>query len=268
MADALYLQIMRALEADPASGGIEDPSQFGIPSIGPNPVQDFSVPPEYLKANQALSQQSPPQQQFQLPQARRKIGMIQRPQQAVSELLMGGNPMDALLEGRATTETLGRELFSGAQEKGFQLADLPAFAVDVLTDPLTFILPPLLGRSFKAIGSLFGKTTSVRFFADNIADIMARTGQKAQVKAAKQMWSPPGVEGGIGMTDEWFREIAIKAGTQKPGQAYKGLEEYASAELETVLSYMGNINYQFFQPSSGLFGLARAPDLPYPGKAR
>ena len=181
MADALYLQVLKALEADPASGGVEDPSQYGFPNVGPNPAQDFSVPEDYLKAMEQQQQPQRPAPSFQMAQPRRKIGLLQRPQQFISELLMGGDPMGALMQGRATTETLGRALFSGAQEEGFQAADLPAFAVDVLSDPLTFILPPLIGRSFKAIGSLFGKTTSVKFFADTVSDIMARTGPRPRV---------------------------------------------------------------------------------------
>ena len=168
MADPLYLKVLEALSKDPSSGGV-DPREFGWPGLGPDPTKDFSVPPDYLQAAKQVQPPQPPAQPqglagpalFQPKASRRKIGLLQRPQQFVSELLMGGDPWGALTEGRATTDTLGREMFAGAQEKGFQMADLPAFAVDVLTDPLTYILPPILGRSFKAIGSLFGKTTSV-----------------------------------------------------------------------------------------------------------
>ena len=263
MADALYLKVLEALSQDPASGGV-DPREFGWPGIGPDPTEDFSVSPDYL---QAAAQVQPPQPPpppaqglqgpapFQPATPRRKIGLLQRPQQFVSELVAGGDPWGALLEGRATKETLGRQLFAGAQEKGFQGADLPAFAVDVLTDPLTYILPPLLGRSFKAIGSLCGKTTSVKFFADTIGDIMAKTGPRARAAGLKRMWKPL-EQGGVSMTDEWFKQIAIKAGTQKAGEAVKRIKQYTPLELDKVLSYMQNLEYQVFQPSSGLFGQA------------
>lgn len=261
MADALYLQVIQALQNDPSSGGV-DPRQFGWPGLGPDPTQDFSVSPDYLSSMQALQPPTagpaPPissPMMFQPAESREKIGLLSRPLQAVSELLQGGKPLDALLEGYATKPTLGYALFPGAQEKGFQAADLPAFAVDVLADPLTYILPPLVGKSFKAFGSLFGKTTSVKFFSSFIEDVMAKTGHKAQAAAMKRMFKP--VEnGGLGMTDEWLKEIMVRAGVTTEGAERVLFKDLGPDSLQTLMSYMGNLEYQVFQPSSGLFGQA------------
>jgi hypothetical protein len=51
-----------------------------------------------------------------------------RPGRALSELLQGGDPMRALLRGRATKPSLGYALFPEGQEKGFQAEDIAASA--------------------------------------------------------------------------------------------------------------------------------------------
>jgi hypothetical protein len=112
-----------------------------------------------------------------------KIGYLERPGRVLSELLQGGDPMRALLRGRATKPSLGYALFPEAQEKGFQAEDIAAFGVDVLTDPLTYLLPPLIGKVGKLL-KVGAKGSEVAFYGDQVNDIMSK------LKADKLKKSP------------------------------------------------------------------------------
>ncbi|MCI0700420.1 MAG: hypothetical protein L0241_05005, partial [Planctomycetia bacterium] len=115
---------------------------------------------------------------------------------------------------------------------------------------------------------LFGSKVSLPFFADTVQDIMQRTTHVARLKGLRAMWKPA-EKGGIGMTDEWFKELLTESRVLTPGaqltaktgkglaKAMKeipGTQQLNPDQVNQLLSHMQNLKYTTFEPSTGLFG--------------
>jgi len=87
--------------------------------------------------------------------------IISRPSYAISEAVGAGRAGEDVLEGlwrglrgKRQYPTLGYQAFPEAEKPGFQPEDIGAFAVDVLTDPLTWIGPGAIKAGAKPLAKL------------------------------------------------------------------------------------------------------------------
>lgn len=88
------------------------------------------------------------------------LDIIDRPRLAISEAVGAGLAGEDILEagweglkGRELYPSIGYQVFKEAQEPGFQAGDVPAFAVNLLTDPFLWLGPGI----FKAGGKVAAK---------------------------------------------------------------------------------------------------------------
>ena len=174
-------------------------AQFGIPGGGPpssgiqGPAEGFWGTLEYLN----------------------------RPQYAVSEAVQAGLEGEGIegigagvwrgLQGERKFGPLGERLFPEAAKPGFQTEDIPAFAVDVLTDPLMFMGHGALKKVMKipAAGILKG-----------VESLLPEV--KAVVETHPEKWYLPEVLGGLKKSEKVaYLSEELKALNMSPLEAAK-----------------------------------------------
>ena len=190
----------------------------------------------------------------------KEIGLLERPGRFVSELLTGGDPMSALLHGQAEKESLGYQVFKGAQKPGFQVGDLGAFAIDALTDPLTYALGPLIGKLGAAAGFVLPKAQKAKIFQEMAVDIM----EKAMPAAAKRNRLVGSLKG-LGIDPKWeskiledigkeFGDKALGVGAKSGQRAFKFLK---NDQVDLTLSKLMQYEVEHMAKLGGIGGSIR-----------
>lgn len=216
-----------------------------MPRTEPTP-KSFEL---YLKNLRASNQKS--LQDILNPQYK-EIGLLERPGRFVSELLTGGDPLKALIHGKAEKESLGYQVFESARKPGFQLGDIGAFAIDVATDPLTYALGPLIGKLGAAAGIMLPRAQKAKMFQQMAVDLLdgvmpAAKRRNAIVGHMKQMGVDPKWQGKI------LKDIGEEFGTKMPSQ-FKFLKK---DQVDLVLSKLMNYEVLTRPKAAGIGGKIR-----------
>lgn len=246
--------ILAAMAGEPGvpPEDILDPQEFGFP--GPASTvqpQAFTLPPPTPAWQKAL----------------KGVGTVleplARPGKAVSELVQGGDWARALLTGRTTKPTLGRRAF--ADQPGFGVEDIGAFAVDVLADPLTWIGPGLAKSGLRLLGTA-SKASPKLFFADLVAEAeeagvraAARRGgarlpeHLVKAKRLEKMFKPLDT-GGLGVTREWFQDEVRQILGSERARGILRPKDVPAEMMDDLLAGLKRVTYNNTPPSQGLFG--------------